>query len=177
MAVPHRLRAGFLQAARGHDGVALARLVNLHRFAVKVGVGKVVGGFAKVNQREIELACVLVHAGAAPDDLLELGHAADLALQHDEAAGLRVHAGGEQARSGDDHGHLGLGVDEVAELLFAFGIVTGDAHHVARVLLHQVSVFIDEGLAHAGRVGRVHAKYDGFLEAVATWRRGQCGCR
>ena len=55
-----------------------------------------VGGLAEVDEREIVLLGVLVHAGAAADDLLELGHRADLAIEHDEAAGLGIDPGGEQ---------------------------------------------------------------------------------
>ena len=35
-------------------------------------------------------------AGPAPDDLLELGHGADLTVEHDEAAGLRIDPGGQE---------------------------------------------------------------------------------
>jgi len=45
-----------------------------------------------------------VHAGAAPDDLLELGHRADVAVEDDQTAGLHVHARRQQARGGDEHG-------------------------------------------------------------------------
>ena len=62
------------------------------------------GRAPEVDQGEVELLRVLVHAGAAPDDLLELGHRADLAIEHDQPAGLRIDAGREQARGGDDDG-------------------------------------------------------------------------
>ena len=74
-------------------------------------------------------------AGAAADDLLELGHRSDCAVEHDEAAGLGVDAGGEQPRGRDEDGILRLRVDEVAELGAALGIVAGDAHDVAVILL------------------------------------------
>ena len=53
---------------------------------------------------KIELLRVLMDAGAAADDLLELGHGADGAVKHDEAAGLGIHAGGKQPRGGDEDG-------------------------------------------------------------------------
>ena len=84
------------------DRVVLARLVDLHRLAVEVRIGEVVGRPPEVDEGEVELLGVLVDAGAAADDLLELGHRADLAVEHDQAAGLGVDAGGEQARGGDD---------------------------------------------------------------------------
>ena len=127
-----------------------------------------VGRAAEIDQGEVELLRVLVDAGAAADDLLELGHGADVAVEHDEAAGLGIHAGGEQARGGDEDRVLGLRVDEVAELGAALGIVAGDAHDVAGVLLDEVGVLVDEGLAHAGGVFGVHAEDDGLLEAVAA---------
>ena len=61
------------------------------------------GRAAEVDQGEVELLGVLVDAGAAADDLLELGHRADRAVEHDQAAGLGIDAGGEQPRGGDEH--------------------------------------------------------------------------
>ena len=52
-----------------------------------------VGRSPEVHQCEVELAGVLMHTGAAPDDLLELGHGADRAVEHDETAGLDIDAG------------------------------------------------------------------------------------
>ena len=46
---------------------------------------------------------VLVDAGAAADDLLELGHRADLAVEDDQPAGLGIDAGGKQPRGRDEH--------------------------------------------------------------------------
>ncbi len=112
---------------------------------------------------------VLVDPGAAADDLLELGHRADFAVEDDQAAGLGIDPGGEQARGGDDDRVFRLRVDEVAELGAAFGIVAGDAHDVALVLLHQVRVFVDQGLAHARGVLGVHTEDDGLLETVAAF--------
>jgi hypothetical protein len=79
-----------------------------------------------------------VHARAAPDDLLELGHRADGAVEHDQAAGLRIDAGGEQREVVTMTGILRLGVDEVAELAWPSASSAGDAHDVALVLQHQV---------------------------------------
>ena len=75
-----------------------------------------VGGLAEVDQGEVELLRVLMDAGAAADDLLELGHRADRPVEHDQAAGLGIHAGGKQARGGDDDRVSCFRVDEVAEL-------------------------------------------------------------
>ena len=74
------------------------------------------GGAAEVDEREVVLLRVLVDARAAPDDLLELGHGADFAVQHDQPAGLGIDAGGQQPRGGDDDRVLRFRVDEVAEL-------------------------------------------------------------
>src|SRR5712692_255778 len=109
-----------------------------------------------------------MHPRAAPDDLLELGHGADFAVEHDQAAGLRVDPGGEQARGGDDHRVGRLGVNKVAELRGAFGIIAGDAHDVARVLPGEVGVFIEQGLTHARGVFGVNTENDGLLPAVAA---------
>ena len=148
--------------------IIFARLVNLHRLAVKVRVGEVVGGAAEIDQREIELLGVLVNAGAAPDDLLEFRHGAHGAVEHDEAAGLGVHAGGEQPRGGDEDRIFCFRVDEVAELRLPLRVAAGDAHDVAVVLVAQVLVLVNQGLPHAGGMFLIHAEDDGFLEAVAA---------
>ena len=68
---PHRVR----WIVRRDDGVVRAGLVDLDGIAVEVGVGEQLGGPLEVHDGEEELAVVLVDAGAAADDLLELGHA------------------------------------------------------------------------------------------------------
>ena len=72
--VPSPASAG---GSGGTRRVMFAGFVDLHRLAVEVRVGKVRRGAAKVDQREVVLLRVLVHARAAADDLLELGHRAD----------------------------------------------------------------------------------------------------
>ena len=109
-----------------------------------------------------------MHTRATSDDLLELGHGADFAVEHDQAAGLCVDPGGEQARGGDDHRGGRLRVDKIAELCGALGVVAGDAHDVARVLPSEVGVFIDQGLTHARGVFGIHAEDNGLLPAVAA---------
>ena len=74
-----------------------------------------VGRTAEIHEGEVKLLRVLMDACAASDNLLELCHGADGAVEHDEAAGLCIHAGGKQARGGDEDGILRFGVDEVAQ--------------------------------------------------------------
>ena len=61
--------------------------------ALAIRIGEVRGRATKVDQREKELLCILVHTGAPTEDLLELSHRVDLPVEHDQAAGLRVDAG------------------------------------------------------------------------------------
>ncbi len=70
--------------------------------AVEGRVGEVARGRAGVVEDvEPELAVVVAHPRAAPDDLLELDHRVDEAHEHNVAAGGRVEAGGEQLRGGE----------------------------------------------------------------------------
>src|SRR5438132_1647982 len=109
-----------------------------------------------------------MHPSAAPDNLLELGHGTDFAVEHNQAAGLRVDPCGEQARGGDDHRICRLRVNKVAELCGAFGVIAGNTHDVARVSPGQVSIFIEQGLTHARGVFGIYAEDDGLLQAVAA---------
>jgi len=121
------------------------------------------GSAAEIEESEEEFPGVFVDAGAAADDLFEFRRGADSAVED----GLRVYAGGEEAGGGDEDGVFGFGVNEVAEFILAFGIAAGYPHGVAMVLVAEVLVFLDEGLAHAGGVFFIHAEDDGFLKAVA----------
>src|SRR5262245_929229 len=109
-----------------------------------------------------------MHPRAAPDDLLELGHGADFAVKHDQAAGLCVDPSREQARGGDNDRVCRLRVNKVAELRGAFGIIAGDAYDIARVLPGQVSIFIEQGLTHTRRMLGIHAEDNGLLPAVTA---------
>ena len=150
------------------DGVVFTRLIDLHRVAVEVGVGEVVRRAAKIHQREIELLGIGMDARASTDDLLELGHRADFAIEHYQAARLGINAGRKQAGGRDDDGISRLRVDEVAKLVLAILIVAGDAHDVAMIDRHQVGVLVDERLAHRGGVLGVDAEHDRLLVAVAA---------
>ena len=123
----------------------------------------------EIHQGEIELLGVLMHPGAPPDDLLELGHGADCAVQHDEPAGLRVDAGGKQPGCSDQHWISGFRVDEVTELLLPLAVVAGDAHDVAVVRTHQIGVLVNEPLAHPGSVLLIDAEENGLLKAVPAF--------
>ena len=120
---------------------------------------------SEINQREIKLLRVLVYAGAAPDDLLELRHGAHRTVKHDEAAGLCIYAGGEQPRGSDKHRILRFRVDEVSELRLALVIAARDAHDVAVILVAQVFVFVNQCLPHPGGMFLVHA------ETMVFWNR------
>ena len=78
---------------RRHGRLVRPGFVDLHRIAVEIGVGKQRGGPLEVHDGEEELVVVLVDARAAADDLLELGHGVDAAVEHDEVAGLGIDAG------------------------------------------------------------------------------------
>ncbi len=124
---------------------------------------------ARVDQGEVILLRVLVHAGAPSHDLLELGHRSHFAVEDNEAAGLGVDTRGEQARGGDDDRILRFRVDEVPDLGAAVRVIAGDTHDVALVLLNQVRVFVGDSLPHPRSVFGIHTEDDGFLEAIAAF--------
>ena len=128
-----------------------------------------VGRAPEINQREIKLLGVLMDAGAAPDDLLKLRHRAHSAVEHNQAAGLGVHASGEQPRGRDKDGIFCFRVDEVPELRLPFGVAAGDAHDVAVIFVAQVLILVDQSLPHPRGMFLIHAKNDGLLEAVAAF--------
>src|SRR5262245_50581590 len=82
------------------------------------------------NLSEEEFIVVFVNARASTDNLLELGHRIDAAVQHDEMTGLGVHAGGHEPGGRGDDGKSRFRIDEVIELYFAFFVVAGNAHHI-----------------------------------------------
>src|SRR5690606_984950 len=154
-----------LIVGRGHGVVALG-FVDLDGVTVEVGVGEERCGALEVHDGEVEFAVVLVDAGAATDDLLELGHGGDATVEHDELTGLRIDARGHELGGGGDDRVGGLGVDEVVELGLAHVVVAGDAHDVFGVGGGEVGVGVDEGLSHAFGVVDIFAEDDGLGEAV-----------
>ena len=142
------------------------RLVHLHRVAIKIGVGKVVGRTFEIEDGEPGLAKVFAQTCATADDLLEQGHRADVLIQHDEFAGLRVNAGAHKLRRrGDDRKRL-FRVNEIVQLALAFDVVARNLHHVTRLVAADVGVGIAEGLSHAAGVINVFAKDDGLGAAI-----------
>ena len=123
----------------------------------------------KIHQGEVKFVCVVVYAGATSEYLLEFGHGSDFTVEHDEPARLHIDTRGQQPRGSDQHGVSGFRVDEVAQFRLPFGVVAGDAHHVAVVSVHQVSVLVDERLPHACGVFLVDAEDDRLLEEVAAF--------
>ena len=77
-------------------------LVNLHRVAIKIRVDKQFGGLFEIDDGEEVLVVIFVDARATANDLLELGHRLDALIQHDELAGLGIHARGHQFGGGRD---------------------------------------------------------------------------
>ena len=90
-----------------------------------------------------------MHAGAAADDLLELGHRANRAAEHNQPTRLHIDAGREQTRRGDENGVLRFRVDEIAELVLPLGIAAGDAHDIAGVPVDEIDVLVNQRLTHS----------------------------
>ena len=151
------------------NAVVIPRLVDLRRFTVELGISEVVGRPAKVDQGEVQLVGLLMDTRAAPEDLFEFGHRSHAAVEHYQAAGLHVDAGGEQARRSDQHGVTGFRVDEVAQLGLARAVAAGNAHDVAVVAGHQVGVVVDERLTHTPSVLLVDAEDDRLGETVSAF--------
>src|SRR6218665_2620803 len=148
------------------QGSARLGLVDLHRAAVEVFVGKEFGGASEVDDGEPAFAQVFVQAAAPADDLFELCHRRYVPVDHDELAGGGIDPCARQLGTGDDDGEGLFGVDEVFQFVLVIGVVAGDLPHVAGLGCAQVGVGLGEGLAHAGGMVRVFAKHNGFGVAV-----------
>ena len=143
-------------------------LVDHHGLAVEIRVSKQTRGALEIHDGEVELLVVLAQAGAATDDLLELGHRVDVLVQHDELAGFGIHSGGEQLGGGGDDRVKLVVVDEVGKLSLAFVVVTSDAHHVTTVASSS-GYELDQLLPHPLGVILIVAKHDGFSHWVSSF--------
>ena len=157
---------GFLVYAG--DVVIFASFLYADGVAVEVFVGEKRGDVPKIHDGEVVFPEVFIDSGAASDDLLELGHGADVRIENDELASLGIYAGGHELRCGrDDRVDLGW-ADEVIEVAFALFVVSRDLHHVFAVHGDEVGVGVGQFLAHTFGVLDIDAEDDGFGEAVAT---------
>ncbi len=138
----------------------------MHGIAVEIGVGEQLGGLLEIHDGKVELLVILVDPGAAPDDLLEFREGFDAFIQHDQLAGLGIHAGGEQFRGGDDDRVTLVRHDEIVEFRLALGVVAGDPHDVLVVLGGQIGVFVHQGLPHPFGVVDILAEDNGLGKPV-----------
>ena len=91
--------------------------------AVEFLVGKVACRRASVVEDvKVEFPIVLAEAGAAPDDLLELGHGADDANEHDVLNHRCIDTGAEELGRGEDDGGFGFEFLETTEMSLADGL-------------------------------------------------------
>ena len=165
------LLAGGLLVFRRLDGVVLAGFKNLNGVTIEVWIGEERRGALEIHDGEEELAVVLVDAGATTDDLLELGHGADAAIEDDEVAGLGIDARRHEAGGAGYDWIARLGVDEVVELRLAFVVVASDTHHIFAVGSGEVRVGIHERLTHPLGVVDIFAEDDGFCESVGGFQK------
>ena len=77
------------------DFVVWSYFHDLDGFAVEGGITEEAGGVAEVHDGEVAFAEVFADAGAAADDLFELGHGVDVLIEHNQMAGLGIDAGAE----------------------------------------------------------------------------------
>ena len=94
-------------------------------------------------------------------------------VQHDQFAGLRIHAGGHQLGSSGNDRIFRFRENEVVQLHFSFFIVAGDPHDVFGVHGNQVGVFVNQCLAHPLGVVDVFAKHNRFIKAVGQLQIGR----
>ncbi len=121
-----------------------------------------------VEDGEVELAVVLADARTTANDLLEIGHRADDAEEHDVLDHRRIDASGQQLRGGENDGCLGLDILKRRQISFAnIMLIGGDTDDVVGILAHQVGVGVRERLAHLVGVLLVGAEDDGLGEAVS----------
>lgn len=124
-----------------------------------------VAGAAEIKNGKEGFVGIRTQARSASDDLLELGHGTDVAVQNDELHAFGVRAGGEQFARGHDNRVRAVHADEVLVQAAAFLVVGGHAHGVLVVLGHEVAVAVAYGVAHIGRVPLSGTEDDGFGHA------------
>src|SRR5439155_26232411 len=118
----------------GPHRAVVVRLIDLNRLTIEVWISEVVRGATKVHEREVVLAGVLVHSRPTPEDLLELGHRANRAVEDDQATRLDIDTSGKKTRCRHECRESCFRINEVAELILALSVISGDTHHVPPVL-------------------------------------------
>ena len=153
---------------RAERWISSSRLVDLDRLAIEVGIGKQFRGLLEVHDGEVELAVILVDAGAAADDLLELvidwmGWSSTISLQVWASTPVVI-----SSRGGGDDRIAAFRVDEVVEFRLAFGSSPVIRMTYLRFSGDKVGVLVDQRLPHPLGVVDVFAEDDGLVVAVAS---------
>src|ERR1019366_10431531 len=129
--------------------------------AVKLRVGKKSGSACVVDDVEVELVIVVAHTGAAPNDLLEVGHGVNDTGQNHIPAGRNVNARGQHLRGGhqgrDEHLHIHEAVKVSAP---DRSLIRHDPRNVVGVVFGDIRVAVVEGLTPVLGMFLVHAEDD-----------------
>ncbi len=146
--------------------VLFRHLFHHYRLAVKIGVGKQISDIAEIQNRKEKLPILLFNAGTAPDDLFELRHRTDVAVQHNQLAGFGVDASGHQLRGGGNHRIGFFGIDKIIQFPLAFLIIARNLHDIAGILNDEIGIGVSDGGPHALGVFNIHTEDNGFVEAI-----------
>src|SRR4051812_35510147 len=68
-------------------------LFNFYRIAIKVFICKQFSGIPEIKNSKVSLAKRLIYTGATTNNLFKLRHALNIAIQHNQFAGLCIHTG------------------------------------------------------------------------------------
>ena len=158
----------FLLAFHSGNVSVFSHYFHPHRVAIEVWVSKQISYVAEIKDGEVEFVEILINARAASNNLLELRHALDVAVEHNHLAGLGIHPRGHQFGGNGYDRVFFFGTNEIIKFVFAFIVVARNAHHILATGGHQVGILVYQGLAHAFGMFNIYAEHNGFVHAAGA---------
>ena len=114
------------------------------------------------------LALFFTQSGTSADNLLKLGHRADILIKHDQLCHFAVSTRRQELRSRSDNRIRRADRDEVIELALAVLVRACDTHHIIRILSNHIRIEVDKSHPHTLRSILSRTEYDRFLHTVCA---------
>ena len=134
--------------------------------AIEVRVIEQASNITEVKNCEVKFTKVLTHTSTTTDNLLELGHRADIRIQNNVFDRLNINAGGQQLGCGNQYRVLTFYITEIIKLINTSFIIGGNSHNVAFINRHHVGVFIHQRPTHSISVFLINTEEDGFIHSA-----------
>ena len=134
--------------------------------AIEIRVIEQASNITEVKNCEVKFTKVLTHTSTTTDNLLELGHRADIRIQNNVFDRLNIYASRQQLGGCNQHRVLAFYVTEIIKLIYTGFIVGCDSHNIAFIDSHHVGVLVYQSPTHSVCVFLINTEEYGLIHSA-----------